>query len=605
VAVRALYASLAVNANEGSRRRSLSLPPRRKWWSGRWRGRVVAAFVLASAALCGSVPVAAGSSSDVQATHAYLVARYKLVRALLHEAAEARGAESSAAAQIARECPGVVSGMPQEPSLPLQTSPPRARGENARSSQQKETIEEELDTAVDRPGGSLHRLAKEAYAAEVRQLSWSNPAIASMLQAATAARLEVISGAAPPFCADARAWAQSGYRALSATSREFETSRAARMNSEQVEEHSLGALLKPYENASDRALIRKAKTAELELLLSESAVVRTLRGLDRILGLPQVGTEEPKSIIVGHGRTAAGTRFQVSTGSGLLGALSSCHHSAAVAYTRPSAPEVLILGGPNNPICLSSPQYRHPAVFCEEGIETIQTAVPASVRSVGLVLADRRTIGSRVVRVSRRDGGPAGIYAQEIGGSTSHAVSLVEMNAGGVVVLTVKLPRYRCVKSHSEPEGLPTVTELASGRTPEGEPFTISAFGSINGEPGLSVDTGVDPELNEIATGPGVSKAFTWSLSIGCAPHPYAILYGILMPPGESVVARTAQGTVALNIVPVEPRVRAKGPLVYGVFTVLPSELTVLGTNGSTVYTENLQAKATEAAQFCEGYAEP
>jgi hypothetical protein len=31
----------------------------------------------------------------------------------------------------------------------------------------------------------------------------------------------------------------------------------------------------------------------------------------------------------------------------------------------------------------------------------------------------------------------------------------------------------------------------------------------------------------------------------------------------------------------------------------------VLGANGSTLYTENLQAKATEATQFCEGYAEP
>jgi hypothetical protein len=73
----------------------------------------------------------------------------------------------------------------------------------------------------------------------------------------------------------------------------------------------------------------------------------------------------------------------------------------------------------------------------------------------------------------------------------------------------------------------------------------------------------------------------------------------------EAGQAATRQGTVALNIVPVEPRLHAKGPLAYGVFSTLPSELTVLGTSGSTVYTENLQTKATEAAQFCEGYAEP
>jgi hypothetical protein len=443
------------------------------------------------------------------------------------------------------------------------------------------------------------------YAAEVRQLSWSNPAIALTLQAATTARLEALSNSAPPFCADAKVWAQSGYRALSAASREFGASRAARRSSDQEEGRSLGTLLKPYENASDRALIRKTNAVEYKLLASAGATVRTVFNLDRIVGFPQVGTEEPKQITVGHGRTAAGTRFEVSTGSGLPGALSSCHRSAAVAYTRPGAPEVLMEGGPNNPICLSSPQYRHPALFCEVGIETIQTAVPASVRSIRLVLADGRTIESRVVRVPRRDGGPAGVYAQEIRGSRSHAVSLLELNAGGGVVLTVKLPRYRCVKSRNEQAVLPTATVLTSARTPDGETFTISAFGDFNGEPFLCADTGINPELDEPAIGPSASKAFPWSLSIGCAPHPYAILYGILMPPGKSVVAQTPQGAVSLNVTPIESRVHAAGPLVYGVFSVLPPELTILGANGSTVYTENLQAKTTEATQFCEGYAEP
>lgn len=583
----------------------MSLCPRRKQWPGRWRGRVGAALALASAALCGSVSIAAASSSDAQATHAYLVAQYRLIAKLLHEAAKTRGVESVAAKQIARECPGVVSGMPQESSVRRLSSPsPRVRGESARLAKQTETIEAELYGAVGQPGDSSSRPAEEAYAAEVRGLSWSDPAIASALQAATAAGLEALSAPAPPFCADARAWAQSGYRALSAASREFETSRAARRSADRTEARSLGALLKPFENASDRALIAKTHAVEIKLLVSAEAVVRTVINLDRIVGFPQVGTEEPKQVTVGHGRTAAGTRFEVASGSGVLGGL-GCHRAATVAYTRPGAPEVLIVGGPNNPICLSSPHYRHPALFCEVGIETIQTAVPASVRSVRLVLADGRTILSRVVRVPRRAGGPAGIYAQEIRGSKSHAVSLVELNAAGDAVLTVRLPRYRCVKRSNEPEELLGATELASGRTPEGETFTISAFGSFNNGPSLSVDAGVDPKLDEPAIEPSPSKAFSWSLSIGCAPHPYAILYGILASPGRSVVAQTTRGTVALNVVSVPSRVRAKGPLVYGVFSALPSELTVLAANGSTVYTENLQAKATEAAQFCEGYAEP
>jgi hypothetical protein len=587
------------------------LRPGRKQWP--WRGtvRVVGAvLVLASATLCGSVPIAAASSSDARATHAYLIAQYRLVTAELGKAAAARGAERTTAARIARECPGVVSRMPEEPLKPFSMLSPRVRGENARLDKQKQTIDGELVAAVAHAGDSLERPAEQAYAAEVRQLSWSNPAIASALRAAITARLEAVSTPAQPFCADARAWAQSGYRTLSAASRGFEASQAARRHSERGEA-SLGTLLKPYENASDRALIRKTSAVEHKLLASAVATVRTWLSLERIVGFPKVGTEEPKQTTVGHGHTAAGTRFQVSTGSGLLGATGSCHRSAAVFYTRPGAPEVLIEGGPNNPICLSPPRYRHPALFCEAGIETIQTAAPASARSIRLVLADGRTIQSRVVRVPRRDGGPAGTYAQEIRGSTSHAVSLLELNAGGGIVLTLKLPRYRCVKRRGESEGFPTVNNLASGRTPEGEPFTISAFGSLNADPSniltpfLSIDTGVNPELNEPAIGRGARKAFPWSLSIGCAPHTYAILYAILQPPGSSVVAQTSQGAIALNVVPIQPRLHAKGPLVYGVFSALPSELTVLGANGSTVYTENLQAKATEAAQFCEGYVEP
>ncbi len=567
------------------------------------RAWVGAVLVFASVTLWGSVSVAAASSPDAQATHAYLLAEYRLTVALLHDAPAVRGTESPAVARIGKECPGVVAGMPPEPSR-FPAPPPRVRGENARLEQQKQTINEELTAAVNQPNDGLYRPAEEAWAAEVRQLSWDNPAIAADVQAAIAAAIEGISAPAPPFCADARAWAQSGYRALSASSLQFAASRAARMHAERGE-GSLGTLLKPYETAADGALIRKTHAAEFRLIGSAPAALRAVLRLERTLGFPRAETKEPpKQVTLGHGRTAAGTRFKVSSGSDpfLLG---SCHRSASVYYSRPGAPEVLIQGGPNNPICLSSPTYRRPAVFCEAGIETIQTAVPTSVRSARLVLADGRAIRSRVIRILRRGRGLAGIYAQELRGSTSHAVSLVELNAGGGVVLTLQLPRYRCIKPRTEPEEFPTVRVLASGHTPEGEPFTISSFGSLDDEPFLDVDTGVDPELNEIAIGPGSSKAFPWSLKIGCGPRPYAILYAILLPPGKSVVAQTPQGAVALNVVPVEARAHAKGPLVYGVFSALPSELTVLAAHGAVLYTENLQAKASEVAQFCEGYAEP
>jgi hypothetical protein len=552
---------------------------------------------------------AASDATDAKSTLSYLTAQYKLVTTLLQESAVARDAESAAAAQIAQGCRGVLSGMPQSSVSRLSEPTPRVRGENARLSNQQQTIEAELATAITQPTDSVYRPAEEAYAAEVSELSWSNPTIAALIQAETTATLEKASTPALSFCADASAWAQSGFRALSAASREFEASQAARRSAAPRGARSLGTLLKPYEDTSDRALVRKTNALSKKLLAGLGGAFRTDFRLDRIVGFPQTADEEPrKQITLGRGRTAAGTRFAVSTTSGFLSSLGagSCHRSVSVFYSRlGDSPEGLIQGGPNNPICVSRPQERHPALFCEVGVETIQTAVPASVRSVRLMLADGHTIESQVVSVPRKDGGPAGIYAQEIRGSSSHAVTLVELNADGVVELSLDLPRYRCVKPREQREIPARVVELATGNTPEGEFFRISAFGSINGEPFVTVDTGVDPEVNEIALGAKASRGFPWSLSIGCAPHPYAILYGILAPPGASVTAQTAQGAVALNVVPIESRLHAKGQLVYGVFSALPSELTVLGTNGSSVYTENLQSQATEAAEFCEGYEEP
>jgi hypothetical protein len=570
-----------------------------------------AALIATPAGAAETAASAAVTPADAAATHAYLTAQYKLLRALVHEAAAAHGAESAAATQIARECRGVVSGIPQTAPNPLLDElTPREKGENARLSKQEQTIGAELAAALARSADSLYRPADEAYAAEVRQLSWSNPAIASELQAETMVKLENASIPAPPFCADARAWAQSGYRVLSPASREFEASGEARRRSELGEESSVGTLLKPYENAADRALIRKTYTLEIEFAVG--AGFQTFSRLRRIVGFPHVGPEEPKPVRLGHGRTAAGTRFEVSTrrASGIVASLGgggSCHRSATVAYSRPGAPEVLIVGVPNNPICLSAPRYRHPEVFCEAGLETFQTAVPAAVRSARLVLADGRAVESRVLLIPKRDGGPSGIYAQQIRGSSSHALSLVELNADAEVVLALKLPKYRCRKPRNASEsGFPRIAELATGHTPDGEPFRISAFGEFNGQPSLSVDTGVNPELDELpAFEPGKAKAFPWSLKVGCAPHPYAILYGVLVPPGESVMARTAQGAVELNVVPLDPSLHAKGPLVYGVFEALPSELVVSGAGGATLYTENLTTKAQEEVQFCEGYAEP
>lgn len=102
----------------------------------------------------------------------------------------------------------------------------------------------------------------------------------------------------------------------------------------------------------------------------------------------------------------------------------------------------------------------------------------------------------------------------------------------------------------------------------------------------------------------GQPKQFQWDVSTECAPHPYVLLAGILAPPGASVLARTSAGLTPLAKVEPAASTHASGPLFYGVYSTLPSELVIERSGGSVLYTESLATKATEETEFCEGYVE-
>ncbi|HTZ86636.1 MAG TPA: hypothetical protein VMB05_08210, partial [Solirubrobacteraceae bacterium] len=179
-----------------------------------------------------------------------------------------------------------------------------------------------------------------------------------------------------------------------------------------------------------------------------------------------------------------------------------------------------------------------------------------------------------------------------------------------VKVVKVKAPHCR---REPQPTG-PKLFKLVQGTAPDGTPYTIegalvefpgheSSF-SVNAQTGLE---GSSEEEASIAVGPlgGVPKPSPWHHLVGCPPHPFALVYGLLAPPGSSVLARTPEGLVPLAEQQLDPKLHADGPLFYGVFAALPSELIVRRADGSTLYTESLVTKAKENAEFCEGFAEP
>ena len=569
-----------------------------------------ASLILLAVALLWAPASIAATPADTAATYAFLQARYQLNEAILHNAPASRSAASTLIARLGQECRGVLAGAPSEGVDPLSersaTPTPRARGERQRSELQLQTIQEELSLSLSAAIYGPDRAATEAYAAQVAPLSWSDPRIAPLVSRGVRDLEEHLSPTIADACADMKAWAQSGYHALSAASHEFEVAQKARTETTKAIA-SVDSLLKPYEGPTERRLIRRTQTLAKRLSTTIAGDFLGFSHLQRVLGVPESPFEESaQEPVLGRGATEAGGSFVVRTERSRGQFESRCKHAVSIDITERSKGSQDFAESSGTSVCLSGRPEQQPSGECSGEVQSINFAVPASVRTARLLLSNGRTITSRIVRVPRRYGGPGGVYVQAVRGYSSYPVSLTELDAQGHVVRVVQLALLRC---HREPpEKRPTFVKLAEAATPDGEPFTIEGiafqFGghtSFN----LELNAGLLTRRNVIEVGNAAKpKAFPWSLAMECPPHEFAIVYGILAAPGDSVMARTSAGLVPLTKVAIAADLHSKGPLVYGVFATLPSELVVLGSDGSTLYTESLAARGKEEAEFCAGYTE-
>ncbi len=556
------------------------------------------------------------SRADAAATRAYLEDVYGLDQALLDDAPSVRSAAVAISSRLSGECAGVLSGEPsQELSLGAPASQtPREKGERQRSQLEAQTIEEELTTTLFAATYRPDLTALNAYREQVARLSWSNPTIAQLVAFQATLAAESATSPATEACADMRMWAQSGYHVLSASSRAFQE---AQMDQDEAtakeaprSRSSVGTLLRRFENAADRRLISRTEPLRAKLVESLSSLPKVFAGLRRALGVAEGQFEKrEREPVLARGKTSAGTTFLVRRDASPESFGATCAHSVTVELKEaPSNPRRPSTGGSSSGSeCLTGRSPSHPSASCGGGIETLELAVPASVSEVRLKLSNGQAITTPVVRVPRRDGGPGGVYVQAVRGYTHYPVSLTELNAGGKAVRTLKVG-FRCEREVPEPG--PSFVNLVQGTAPGGETFYVAAsivhFGhdqtsfnlmlsSRNGrnyDEGASESSGAKP------------KAFQWSLGVECPPHEFAIVYGILSAPGDSVLARTPTGLVPLTKVELAPDLHSGGPLFYDAFASVPSELVVLASNGSTLYTESLVADAKEEAEYCEGYAE-
>jgi hypothetical protein len=154
------------------------------------------------------------------------------------------------------------------------------------------------------------------------------------------------------------------------------------------------------------------------------------------------------------------------------------------------------------------------------------------------------------------------------------------------------------------------IRELAHGKLPGGQTFTIigeryrfegrfyfSLAFSINRPgtpPGVGGVPGPPPGGNgggsfNPSESPGV---LVWNYFVACAP-PYALAYGLLRAPSDSVRAREGHRTTVLRHVSIPAVLHAGGVLVYASLAGPPSELIVRRPDGKRVLDDNLPTLPT------------
>jgi hypothetical protein len=554
-----------------------------------------------------ATPAVPTVSGDQAATRALLHAEYELLQATLARSRSTDAAVARAAKVLGDECRGALRGVPDESVV--EEEPPRSRprfsvrvqGERARSEHEKSTIDLEIDETVVAAGARVLRGSYDAYIATADRLTWSDPTITALVHQGAMRRREGLEGSPVAACTEMRAWAASGFHRLPPGSKGMEETEEAR--SKLAVQGNLEAQLGKYESSAERAIARRITTLRERLAereLDDETSLSAGYHLELALGekLPPFA-EQHLALVIARGRTNAGTKFVIR--ASVHKGSPACRHEVDVEVRER-------FSSSGSGVCLGERVRTHPSSSCSGPVETVQFATPPGVRRARVRFSNGRTVAVSIVEVPARDGGPAGVFIDAFRGYQPYPISVQELNRDGRVLRTVGLGRLRCRKASARgAPGPPQVVKLATVSTPSGEPLTISGtLLHFDGHAEFSLGPQIGMRNSELSEEDedAKSKQFQWNLSTECAPHPYSLLDGILVAPGASVLVRTPGGLIPLTKVELAASIHAGGPLFYGIYTTTPTEIVVQNSEGSTLYTESLAAKATEETEFCEGYDE-
>jgi hypothetical protein len=210
----------------------------------------VLAVAVAALAMAPAPALAGSRARNIAATRAYIQADYALVHAARTNMKTGEAALEELRSKLGAECPMAATASPENEAA--------------------EKLSNEVIGAMSTVFIRADVQAVGDFASSVGPLHWSNQKLTRKVSS-YAAKLKALTVLAMPnVCGDVSAWAASGYRALPASTPQFDQ----QFSSEDVGIGEVPArLLAPYEDRSERVVLQHTHQFEQELVDAEARAV--------------------------------------------------------------------------------------------------------------------------------------------------------------------------------------------------------------------------------------------------------------------------------------------------------------------------------------------
>jgi len=226
--------------------------------------RVTYTAAIASAALLMGAPASAtaASSRDIQATHAYVEAAYRALHAVVTTWPKVEASIRKLDGRFQAECPHVGEGSPQD--------------------EEEQKLSHEVAGALWATGYHTDASIEQGFVRAIAPLRWSNPVVNRSARKLVASLNAMVALTIPDVCADVRAWAAGGYKAVPASTAAY----ADHVDSIEVKEIPRNLLI-AYARPSESGLI--ARTEKLATRFEELEFERGQADWDNLLEVLSLG----------------------------------------------------------------------------------------------------------------------------------------------------------------------------------------------------------------------------------------------------------------------------------------------------------------------------